>query len=616
MEKKIFKDLNLFKKLEKKISLNFLVAIIVFVLVFFVYLFTLAPTIFIEDSPEYITAIAVLGIAHPSGYPLYILLGKLFTLIIPFGSIAWKVNLMSAFFGAATCSLVYLICQRLVGNRFVSFVSALILGFSEVFWSQSVVAEVYTLNAFFVALLILILIVWQEKKEAKYLLWFAFLYGLSLTNHQMMMLLAPAFVLFILLVDWKIIKNWRLLIKLFLLFLLGLSLYLYLPLRGRQNPSLNWGRPQSLSYLWDILTRRYYNDLSFDLDLVAKSFYFFSFLLGIIKQFYSLFLFLAIGGLLVFFKKNKRIAWLTLAIFLFNSLGIIFLRHFSYSVKGDYIYRVYYLPCYIILVIWFAVVLAYFFDLLPKVIPKKLYKAVLILMILATLIYPTSLFARNYRYNNYSNFWLNYDYYKCVLESLEPNSVLLSKDQDGISNDTELFSLLYLQMVEKKRTDVFILDDVNLFYKKINFQPPQEYYKFDIEKRRDKLLALAWDFSQKYNFPLYTGFPVSKEMAGLGLASKSNGAVFKVFSSLSAAKADKKRYALCQARNLDEARYQEHYGIGDVVANIFYRQAFYYFQEGRKDLSLKFLVRAINLDNETLGEQYRLLVKARGEWEK
>ena len=105
-------------------------------------------------------------------------------------------------------------------------------------------------------------------------------------------------------------------------------------------------------------------------------------------------------------------------------------------------------------------------------------------------------------------------------------------------------------------------------------------------------------------------------MAGLGLASKSNGAVFKVFSSLSAAKADKKRYALCQARNLDEARYQEHYGIGDVVANIFYRQAFYYFQEGRKDLSLKFLVRAINLDNETLSEQYRLLVKARGEWEK
>ncbi|NJL71573.1 MAG: DUF2723 domain-containing protein [Candidatus Competibacteraceae bacterium] len=83
---------------------------------FAVYWFTLAPTVSGEDSGELIIAAHTLGVAHPSGYPLWCLLGKLFT-FIPFGSIAWRVNLLSAVFGALTVGLLYGLVRRWCDSR-------------------------------------------------------------------------------------------------------------------------------------------------------------------------------------------------------------------------------------------------------------------------------------------------------------------------------------------------------------------------------------------------------------------------------------------------------------------------------------------------------------------
>lgn len=83
---------------------------------FIVYLLTLAPTVYWGDSGELITVAYTLGIAHPSGYPTYTLLGHLFT-YIPFGSIAWRVNLMSAVFASLAVMLLYFVCWKvIVGN--------------------------------------------------------------------------------------------------------------------------------------------------------------------------------------------------------------------------------------------------------------------------------------------------------------------------------------------------------------------------------------------------------------------------------------------------------------------------------------------------------------------
>src|SRR4030065_1289497 len=103
---------------------------------FSVYLRTLAPTVMWYDMGEFATASHVLGIAHTPGYPLYILLGKLFTLI-PIGDVAYRVNLMSAVSAALTVVVVYLIIHRLTGSWLASALGSLTVAFSSPPWGRA-----------------------------------------------------------------------------------------------------------------------------------------------------------------------------------------------------------------------------------------------------------------------------------------------------------------------------------------------------------------------------------------------------------------------------------------------------------------------------------------------
>src|SRR3989344_9484727 len=105
-----------------KPSADFLITAFVFTVTMAVYLFTLAPTVTMEDSGEFIAAVHVLGVAHPPGFPLYLLLAKLFT-FIPIGTIAWRVNLLSAVFGALTVALLSVILSRLFKHRLIAISS-------------------------------------------------------------------------------------------------------------------------------------------------------------------------------------------------------------------------------------------------------------------------------------------------------------------------------------------------------------------------------------------------------------------------------------------------------------------------------------------------------------
>jgi hypothetical protein len=218
-----------------------------------VYLNTLAPSVatIFDDSLEFQLVCYLPGIAHPSGYPLYTLLGKLFTLL-PVGDVAYRVNLMSAFFGALTVALLYAALRLLVGHRVPAILGAATLAVSPVFWSQAVIAEVYTLNAAFVAATLCLLLAWSHSRRKEpaeqrgrlhdpttLLSLLAFVYGLSLTHHRTMLLLAPAALIFVFLVDRRAFTNGKLLVKLALLALAPLTLYLYLPLRGLTMSSLN-----------------------------------------------------------------------------------------------------------------------------------------------------------------------------------------------------------------------------------------------------------------------------------------------------------------------------------------------------------------------------------------
>lgn len=236
--------------LKKKTELtkhDYLWACCVGVIALVVYILTLAPEITGEDSGELITAAYTLGIPHPPGYPLWCILGKLFTILIPFGSIAYRVNFMSSFFAAGTVAFLFLVVQKITGSRPVAAGTALFFAFTHQFWSQSVIAEVYTLNAFFIVVCIFLLLIWEEKRSNRLVYLLSFVAGLGCTNHPTMAPLTPVFALYIIVKGGRAVLRPKVISISALLFLAALSVYLYLPLRARADPYMNWGNPRTIA---------------------------------------------------------------------------------------------------------------------------------------------------------------------------------------------------------------------------------------------------------------------------------------------------------------------------------------------------------------------------------
>src|SRR5919107_1986420 len=231
----------------------------VFALVLVLYLKTLAPTVLYLQDPKLLDAVmlqmqvSVLGITHPTGYPTYLMLTHLFT-YLPFGDPAYRVNLGSAVYAALAVVAVY-VAGLLLSRRVVAAASgALAFGLGVALWSQAVIAEVYTLNALLVAVTIVVLLLWREHRKDRYLLLSAFLVGLCLTNHLTSGLLLPAGLLFVALVDWRRLVDVRLVIGGAWLFLLGLTPYLYLPIRAAMDPPMEANNPTDFGRFWYVVS--------------------------------------------------------------------------------------------------------------------------------------------------------------------------------------------------------------------------------------------------------------------------------------------------------------------------------------------------------------------------
>src|SRR5215213_2088295 len=215
------------------------------------YIGTLAPTVLpygapdTLDSPMLQAEVSVLGVGHPTGYPTYMMLTHLFT-YLPLGDPAYRVNLASAVYGVAAVLVVYLAGLRLGGRAVAAASGALAFGLSGTFWSQAVIAEVYTFEAFLVALVILFVLLWRDRRDDRYLLLSAFLVGLSLTHHLTSVLLVLALPAFVFLIDRRVFSRTGLMLKSLGLFLLGLLPLLYLPVRALMHAPLNEADPSTL----------------------------------------------------------------------------------------------------------------------------------------------------------------------------------------------------------------------------------------------------------------------------------------------------------------------------------------------------------------------------------
>jgi uncharacterized membrane protein len=180
------------------------------------YLATLTPSLsFVSPDGNELAAIpAILGLAHPPGYPLYTWPGKLFTLL-PVGDVAYRVNLMSATLGALAIGGLYLIIIQLLpvdhtGRRVAAALAALVFAFGPAVWSQAVIAEVYAPNLAFIALTLVCLLHWERARRDRDFFVFALVFALSLGMYLSDLGFAPAFAVFILFTDWRALRRPRL----------------------------------------------------------------------------------------------------------------------------------------------------------------------------------------------------------------------------------------------------------------------------------------------------------------------------------------------------------------------------------------------------------------------
>lgn len=225
---------------------------------FAAYLLTLSPDIYWRDSGELTAATYSLGSAHPSGFPLYLLLGKAFT-FLPLGNIAYRTNLLSAFCGAVTTGLLSLVTFEIIREQIKDFWLCLIgglcagslMGINIIFWRNSTVAEVYTPTVLLLVVCLYIFIKVRKNTNSPQSSVLALLCGLGFSGLHATLRL-ELFVGFF--VAWVIClrrsPTSRLKLAPFF-FCLGLSVIAYLPIISSKNPIVDWGHPAQLSRLWD-----------------------------------------------------------------------------------------------------------------------------------------------------------------------------------------------------------------------------------------------------------------------------------------------------------------------------------------------------------------------------
>jgi len=224
----------------------------------FVYGSTLAPSVGAGDSGELILAAQSMGIPHPPGYPLWVLLARV-AAALPWGTVAFRVNALSAVLSACAVGLFYLLAARCGLRKSGRFAATLIFAGSTLLWDSAVQAEVYSLAT--VAFLGLSLAAFAARSKgaasARSDAIFFFVAGLALLAHQT--LLFPALILGI----WVLARRFhpRRLVAAVAWTAVGFSCVLALPIRSAAHPWFDWGQNHNLTHLWDNLLRRNYGGL-------------------------------------------------------------------------------------------------------------------------------------------------------------------------------------------------------------------------------------------------------------------------------------------------------------------------------------------------------------------
>jgi len=271
-----------------------------------------------------------------------------------------------------------------------------------------------------------------------------------------MALLAPGFIYFVWITDRTIyfkIKNWLMIGS---CFILGLTPYLYLPIRSLANPYIDWGDPQTLERFLNVVTRRQFGSMRLDPSLPQAA-YTLEMIMANLKTYFGWLIsqFMVIGFLLGligmianYIKERKIFIYFTL-LFLFSGLFFVFMAAYPFQVPQYVMYctailRRFMLPCFLIFTFWIGLGIAQ----IEKWQIKKPYKLVIITLIC---LLPLSSLVVHYKKVDMSKYYFVDDLIRNIFRSIKPNSIIFA------NADTSLFSMWYMQGVEGLRPDIRIV---------------------------------------------------------------------------------------------------------------------------------------------------------------
>ncbi len=436
------------------------IAICLFAATMTLYTATLAPSIvaLFDDSLEFQLVTFLLGVAHPTGYPLFTLLGWLFTRL-PFGEVAFRVNLMSAFWGATTVVLVYLAGLQLAARErswaadVGAILGAVALAISPVHWSQATIAEVYTLHACLITALLWVLLRMGNMAHAadesphkvhakldRSISALACLFGLGLAHHRTIVLLLPAAFL----VLWRVRHSARPRAKHLLWLCAPWLLYLYLPLRGHVG-SLDGSYTNTIEGFLRHVTAWGYGSFIFQNPFSIErgaNFYLNLF----VQQFGWVGMLLVLVGVLLQRHRGYVLGVAELAFICYAGFNLF------YRVADI---EVFFIPNFLICALWLGYGVTRLLDLLqfwgtisPNLVAKAAASSAGILIVLGALAQSGLLLHSNFTDMDRSNDWAIHDYGLDMLsQPLEPGAVIV-----GIQGEITL--VRYFQSVHGLRKDV------------------------------------------------------------------------------------------------------------------------------------------------------------------
>ncbi len=380
------------------------------------------------------TAVAVLGIPHPSGYPLYVLLGRLWGLLLFFLPLAWALSLFSAACAGAACGVVYRIGREQGIAEVPSVFSARLLAFGPSFWGESNVQRVYALNALFVALATLCAFRWRRTGRFSSLAAAFFLCGLGAANHLFMAVFGVALLLFAMASEPALLRRPSRLAACAGPAALGLLPYLYLPLRAKAHPLLAWGDPRTAGGVLRVVLREGFWERRFVRGASDVGTVFLDYARSLLTE--TAWVGAAFAVLGIALARRRR--WPVLLPLL--AMAGNFVSMAAHGSRTDlFVWHRYFIPSYLMV----AVLAGWGCQALLERVPARAHAL--------ALLPPALLLAMGFSSFDRSRYRIAEDYSGIILRSIPPGSRLIASD------DNILFVLMYLNLGEGRRPDVDLI---------------------------------------------------------------------------------------------------------------------------------------------------------------